>query len=47
MDNELEGIIDFYKYLKYPKCIESGLYCKVHRVEVENILNQNSKMKHA
>ena len=46
MDNKPKEFIDFYKYLKCPKCVESGLYCKVHRVEVENILNQNSKMKH-
>ena len=46
MDNKSENFIDFYKYLKYPKCVESGLYCQEHRIEVENILNQNSKMKY-
>jgi len=46
MGNESKGVIDFSKYLKCSKCIESGLYCKAHRIEVENILNQNSKMKY-
>lgn len=46
MSEETKESIDFHKYLKCPKCVESGLYCKPHRIEVENILNQNSKKKH-
>ncbi len=47
MGDETEQVIDFHKYLKCHMCIESGLYCKPHRIEVEKILNQNSKKKHA
>ena len=46
MDNKSKERVDFYKYLKCPKCVESGLYCQEHRIEVENILNQSSKMKY-
>lgn len=31
-------MINFNKYLQCPDCKRSGLYCKIHRVEVENIL---------
>jgi len=31
-------MIDFYKYLACPACKDSGLYCIVHRKEVEQIL---------
>jgi len=34
-------MINFYKYLKCPACQESGLYCKVHKGEVEKILAEN------
>ena len=34
-------MIDYYKYLKCPDCIESGLYCSTHRKEVERILKEN------
>ncbi len=47
MNDKTEYVIDFYKYLQCPRCIESGLYCKPHRIEVEKILNQNLKEKHA
>jgi len=31
-------MIDFTKYLNCKNCRESGLYCDVHRAEVERIL---------
>jgi len=45
MTNEYDYVIDYYKYLQCPKCKESGLYCKPHRLEVDNILNQNLKKR--
>ena len=33
-------LIDFIKYLNCPDCIESGLYCSKHKVEVEKILQE-------
>lgn len=44
--NEIEmPPIDYYKYLKCPDCVDSGLYCKAHRIEVEQILNSDFKKK--
>ncbi|MCE2505577.1 MAG: hypothetical protein J4F36_03695 [Nitrosopumilaceae archaeon] len=37
-DSAFCSMIDYYKYLKCPKCKESGLYCITHRKEVEQIL---------
>jgi len=37
-------MIDYYKYLKCPKCKESGLYCNVHRKEVEIILEKDEQV---
>ena len=38
-------MINFYKYLKCPDCKDVGLYCKLHRKEVESILhNQTQNM---
>ncbi|MCV0391980.1 MAG: hypothetical protein K5790_01660 [Nitrosopumilus sp.] len=34
------SMINYYKYLKCPKCKESGLYCAVHRNEVEQMLEK-------
>jgi len=34
------SMIDYYKYLKCPKCKESGLYCYPHRKEVDKILEK-------
>ncbi len=31
-------MIDYYKYLRCPECVENGLYCKVHKLEVEKLL---------
>ena len=36
-------MIDYYKYLKCPACVDAGLYCKPHRKEVETILNKNTE----
>lgn len=36
--HSLPEMIDFYKYLKYPACQESGFYCKQHMIEVKKIL---------
>ena len=47
MGNENQHGIDFYKYLNCPDCKEVGLYCKIHRIEVENILNQELKKTYA
>ncbi|MCE9653414.1 MAG: hypothetical protein K8Q89_10245 [Nitrosarchaeum sp.] len=33
-------MINYYKYLKCPDCKKSGLYCPVHRKEVEKILQE-------
>lgn len=33
-------IIDFTKYLNFPACKESGLYCTKHRIEVEKLLEE-------
>ena len=35
-------MIDYYKYLKCPECKDTGLYCKPHRIEVEEILNSST-----
>ncbi len=43
---EYSEMINFYKYLKCPACQESGLYCKVHKGEVENILAENEPQIH-
>jgi len=45
--SENEYVIDFYKYLNCPECKDAGLYCKIHRTEVEKILDQKLKEKHA
>ena len=31
-------MIDYYKYLRCPDCVEKGLYCKPHKIEVEKLL---------
>ena len=40
-DDHIFETINYYKYLKCPGCIESGLYCQPHRMEVEEILEKN------
>ena len=47
MVNELHCIIDYNKYLQCSKCEESKLYCDIHKIEVDKILNQCYKKKHA
>ncbi len=42
MTNESDCLIDYDKYLQCPKCKESKLYCNLHKIEVDKILNQTS-----
>ncbi len=37
---ESDYVIDYDKYLQCPKCKESRLYCNLHKIEVDKILNQ-------
>jgi len=39
MTNEHDCGIDYDKYLQCPKCKESRLYCNLHKLEVDKILN--------
>jgi hypothetical protein len=34
-------LIDFSKYLNCSECIDAGVYCDEHRIEVEKILKEN------
>ena len=34
-------MIDYYKYLKCPDCKESGMYCTIHKKEVDEILEKD------
>lgn len=47
MTNECECMIDYDKYLQCPKCKESKLYCDLHKIEVDKILNPYYKKKYA
>lgn len=40
MTMESDYVIDYDKYLQCPKCKESRLYCNLHKIEVDKILNQ-------
>ena len=42
MTNKLDYVIDYDKYLQCPQCKESKLYCNLHKIEVDKILNQAS-----
>ncbi len=45
MTNELHYMIDYNKYLQCPKCKESKLYCDLHKLEVDKILDQCENKK--
>lgn len=47
MANKSDYEIDYDKYLQCLKCKESKLYCDPHKIEVDKILNQHYKQKHA
>jgi len=40
MTNGYDYGIDYDKYLQCPKCKESRLYCSLHKLEVDKILNR-------
>jgi len=42
MTNKSDYVINYDKYLQCPKCKESKLYCNLHKIEVDKILNQVS-----
>ncbi|MFQ5440172.1 MAG: hypothetical protein ACE5DL_01785 [Nitrosopumilaceae archaeon] len=31
-------MIDYFKYLRCPECVENELCCKPHKIEVEKLL---------
>ena len=37
--------MDYSKYIHCPDCIESGLYCPRHQIEIERILRQREIKK--
>ena len=40
-----DSMIDYYKYLRCPECVKVGLYCKPHKIEVEQLLvKEKSKL---
>ena len=40
-----DSMIDYYKYLRCLECVENGLYCKPHKIEVEKLLaEEKSKL---
>ena len=39
MASEYDYVIDYDKYLQCPKCKETKLYCDLHKLEVDKILN--------
>ena len=41
LTNELHYMIDYNKYLQCTNCKESKLYCDLHKIEVDKILNQH------
>jgi len=43
MTTKLDYGINYDKYLQCPKCKESRLYCDLHKLEVDKILDQYKK----
>ena len=39
-------MIDYYKYLRCPECVENGLYCKPECIEqrLEHVVEENNEI---